>query len=197
MLTDEELVLKAQAKDAGAENEILERYKGIVRSKARGYFLSAGEYDDLIQEGMIGLSSAISSYSADKGSSFKSFAILCIKRHLIDSIRKDCSKKNVPLKDFVPIDFFVDPIGEEETQGKEIEAQGANPEEIFIKEENYTNLLREIRFVLKEGDFDILQLYLEGATYREISEKMDCTPKYVDNAIQRIKKKISTILNEN
>lgn len=196
MITDEQLVKKAREGDSLSENEILERYKGIVRSKARGYYLSGGELDDLVQEGMIGLSSAINSYEEKKGASFKSFAILCIKRHIFDAIRRDCTKKNSPLFNFVPIDFFINPEGDENSaQGREIEAEGANPEEIFIKEENYAQLVKNIRSALKDSDYKILQNYLEGATYREIAEKNGCSTKFVDNAIQRIKKKISTLLD--
>ena len=194
MTTDEELAKLAQSGSSDAESELFERYKGIVRSLARGYYLSAGEYDDLIQEGMIGLSGAIYGYTESKGSSFKSFSILCVKRHIFDVIRKDCSKKNEPMKDFVPIDFFVDPEGEDNTQGKEIEAEGANPEEILIKRENYDDLMKEIKRTVKEDEYKVLKLYLQGLSYREIAEDTDFNTKYVDNAIQRIKKKISKII---
>ncbi len=193
MLTDEELVKKAQSGDKSAETEILERYKGVVRSKARGYFLSMGEYDDLIQEGMIGLTNAISSYSTDKGASFRSFSILCIKRHIYDVIRKDCSKKNEPMKDFVPIDLFADPECEDGFKGKEIEAEGSNPEEIYIKKENYDSLMSAIRDNLKSEDYEVLRYYLQGSTYREIGDNTGLSTKAVDNAIQRIKKKISRL----
>ncbi len=192
-MTDEQLATRAQSGDRIAESELLERYKGIVRSLSRGYYLSAGEYDDLIQEGMIALTSAIYGYSADKGSSFRSFSILCIKRHIYDMIRKDCSKKNEPMKDFVPIEFFVAPLGEEGTQGKEIEAEGANPEEILIKKENYDDLLKGIKEIIKEEEYEVLKYYLQGLSYREIAECTGYKTKYVDNAIQRIKKKISKI----
>ncbi len=194
MISDEEIVKRAQEGDSASENELLERYKGIVRAQARGYYLSGGELDDLVQEGMIGLASAISSYSSSKGATFKSFAILCIKRHIFDAIRRDCTKKNSPLFNFVSIDFFASPESEESVQSKEIEAEGANPEEIFIKEERYRSLLKDIRSNLKESDFNILEMYLEGDSYREIATRANCSTKYVDNAIQRIKKKISKLL---
>lgn len=195
MITDEELVKLAQSGDRQSESELLERYKGVVRSMARGYYLSAGEYDDLIQEGMIGLTGAIHSYDDTKGSSFRSFSILCIKRHVYDAIRRDCSKKNEPMKDFVPIEFFISPESEENnTAGKEIEAEGANPEDIFIKKENYDDLMQEIRSIVKEDEYKVLVLYLQGLTYREIAENSGFKIKFVDNAIQRIKKKIMKVI---
>lgn len=187
-LSDEQLVKSAQQNNSLAMTTILERYKGMVKAKARGFFLSGGDIDDLVQEGMIGLHRAVLDYSKDRGASFKSFALLCVHRQIIDAIKQDGRKKNLPLTNYMSINT---PEGDDETTYvHSIEAEGANPEDIFIEKEANDIFLSKLKEQLTQIEYDILRLYLSAYSYSDIAIGVGKTVKQVDNAIQRIKKKL-------
>ena len=188
-LSDEQLVKSAQQNDSLAMTAILERYKGMVKAKARGFFLSGGDMDDLIQEGMIGLHKAVLDYSQNRGASFRSFALLCVHRQIIDAIKQDGRKKNLPLTNYMSINT---PEGDDEVgYVHSIEAEGANPEDIFIEKEANEIFLKKIKAQLTQLEYKILELYLSAYSYNDIAIGVERTVKQVDNAIQRIKKKIA------
>ncbi len=191
-LTDEQLVKSAQQNDSLAMTTILERYKGMVKAKARGFFLSGGDMDDLIQEGMIGLHRAVVDYTESRGASFRSFALLCVHRQIIDAIKQDGRKKNIPLTNYASINI---PEDDETAYVYSIEAEGANPEDIFIKKEANDIFLETMKRQLSQLDYKILELYLSAYSYNDIAQSVDRTLKQVDNAIQRIKKKIAKSVN--
>ena len=191
-LTDEQLVKSAQQNDSLAMTTILERYKGMVKAKARGFFLSGGDMDDLIQEGMIGLHRAVVDYTESRGASFRSFALLCVHRQIIDAIKQDGRKKNIPLTNYASINI---PEDDETAYVYSIEAEGANPEDIFLKKEANDIFLETMQSQLSQLDYKVLELYLSAYSYNDIAQSVEITVKQVDNAIQRIKKKIAKSLN--
>ena len=193
-IVDEELVKLAQNNDSHAMTDILERYKGLVKMQARGFFLSGGDMDDLIQEGMIGLHKAVLDYSDKKGASFKSFAQICVHRQIIDAIKQDGRKKNLPLNNYTSINACVD--GEDASFVYSLEAEGANPEEIYLAQEQTDSFMKAVSDLLSVTDYEILELYLGAYSYGDIAKRVDKSVKQVDNAIQRIKKKILKYLME-
>ena len=193
-LSDEQLVKSAQQNDSLAMTTILERYKGIVKAKARGFFLSGGDMDDLIQEGMIGLHKAVLDYSDKRGASFRSFALLCVHRQIIDAIKQDGRKKNIPLNNYMSINT---PESDDDAgYVHSIEAEGANPEDIFILKEANDSFSTKLKEELTPLEYKILQLYLSAYSYIDISDRVNKTVKQVDNAIQRIKKKIARTVDK-
>lgn len=192
---DEVLVEKAQNNDSVAMTCILERYKGLVKMQARGFFLSGGDIDDLIQEGMIGLHKAVLDYSNKKGASFKSFALLCIHRQIIDAIKQDGRKKNLPLNNYTSINGTYSD-GEEASFVYSLEAEGANPEDIYLEKEANDSFMSAVKEILSPSDYQILEYYLAAYSYGDIAKKVDKTIKQIDNAIQRIKKRITKFIIE-
>ncbi|MBM7623966.1 RNA polymerase sporulation sigma factor SigH [Sporohalobacter salinus] len=197
-LTDDELVQLAQSSNQLAMEYLLKKYKSFVRNRARSYFLIGADRDDLIQEGMIGLYKAICDYEVEKLASFRSFAELCITRQLITAIKKATRQKHQPLNSYVS---FSQPIYDQDStrtlldvlEGSELN----NPEEQFISYEAYELLEENIKEMLSELELNVLLEYLEGKTYEEIATALDRHVKSVDNALQRIKKKVENFLEEN
>lgn len=182
---DEELVKLSSAGDGLAEEELILRYSHYVRSLTRPYFLAGADSEDLIQEGMIGFLKAISGFEASHQASFRTFAALCIKTRIFSAIRHSKRGKNSPLNNYVPIEGAPNPVAEAGT---------ADPEELFISEESYTELLNAVSDLLSGFEKKILGYYLEGLSYEEISLKVSKPPKSVDNAVQRIRRKFSQYL---
>lgn len=180
-LSDEQLLEKIHMSEAGAMDVLIERYKRQVRNQARTLFLIGGDHDDLIQEGMLGLFKAIRDYRAEKGS-FEVFANVCISRQLYSAIQASNRQKHVPLNSYVELSPR---LGESAGDPKE-----KSPEELLIDQENIRNLFSEIQKVLSPKEQDILQAYLDGQSYAEIAEAQKKTVKAIDNALQRIRKKI-------
>lgn len=184
-LSDEKLAVLAKADNAAMET-LLERYKKAVKSTARQYFLADGEEDDLIQEGTIGLFKAINTY--DGVSSFKNYAFTCIKSGIISAVRKSTSDKNKPLLYYVPIGAEGD-----EDKSSIIKDEAIDPEEEYINSEAEKEFIDRIKMTLSEYEFDILTLYLSGYSYSDIAKKQGKKVKSVDNAVQRIRKKIAQV----
>ena len=196
-LTDEELLSLHRAGDARAEEALYARYKQIVRSRARTYFLIGADREDIIQEGMIGLYKAVMDYQFDRQSSFRSFAELCITRQIITAIKTATRKKHAPLNSYIS---FNRSVNEGETERPLIDVltstRISDPEEVLIGRENYAAVADSIEHSLSKLERDALGLYLYGYSYQQIADHLQITTKSVDNAIQRVKKKLEARLNE-
>lgn len=180
---DENLVKRAQAGDKQAMDELLLRYAGVVRGRARGFFLVGGETEDLIQEGMIGLYHAIDDYrEGEQGLSFKNFAYLCVTRRIIDAVKSSARKKNTPLNGYVSL-FEAD-----ETIALH------DPEDELIRREDKREFLQKMSRVLSDFEFRVTVMYMDGMSCVEICEATGKDGKSVDNAIQRSKKKLQKLL---
>ena len=196
-LTDEELLSLHRAGDARAEETLYARYKQIVRSKARTYFLIGADREDIIQEGMIGLYKAVMDYQFDRQSSFRSFAELCITRQIITAIKAATRKKHAPLNSYISFNYSVNE-GESERPLIDVltSTRISDPEEVLIGRENYAAVADSIEHSLSKLERDALGLYLYGYSYQQIADHLQITTKSVDNAIQRVKKKLEARLNE-
>jgi RNA polymerase sporulation-specific sigma factor len=189
--SDEELLTKLRGGDKEAEDVLYARYKQVVRSKARSYFLIGADREDIIQEGMIGLYKAVCDYEFDKQASFRGFADLCITRQIITAIKSATRKKHMPLNSYVSLNRSMYEGDSERTLVDVISsAQVSDPEELFIGRENYEAMARSIDQVLSRLEKSALALYLEGYSYQQIADTLQKTTKCVDNAIQRVKKKL-------
>ena len=184
--SDEELVALAQNGDKQATEELLTRHAGLVRGCARGFFLIGGETEDLIQEGMIGLYSAIGDYrEGETACSFKNFAYLCISRRIIDAVKSSARKKNAPLNDATSIGIL------EEWNGLSV---NSNPEDLLILRDDRREFRQKISGVLSDFEFKVTTMYMDGMTCAEICEATGKSAKSVDNALQRSKKKLQEVL---
>ncbi|MBQ6980348.1 MAG: sigma-70 family RNA polymerase sigma factor [Clostridia bacterium] len=183
--SDERLAVLAKT-DAAALETLLARYKKAVKSTARQYFLAVGEEDDLIQEGTIGLFRAINTY--DGVSAFKNYAFTCIKSGIISAVRKSTSGKNKPLLYYVPIY-----VGEDEDKNSLIKGEIVDPEEEYINSEAAKEFMERIKAALSGYEYQILTLYLDGYSYADIAKLKGKNAKSVDNAVQRIRKKIAKV----
>ena len=186
-LSDEQLVLLSAQGNDSAEETILHRYKNYVKSKARTYYLIGADNDDVVQEGMIGLYKAIRDFKPEKNITFKTFADVCITRQILTAIRTANRNKHNPLNASAPV--FGD---DSETTFVNIIRQNSvsNPEEIYIIDETLREIKNEISKKLSGFENQVLELYLDGLSYIEISETMNKSLKSIDNALQRIKKKL-------
>jgi RNA polymerase sporulation-specific sigma factor len=187
------LVLRARNGDRRALDEIVRRYAGFVRLKASSYFLAGGHTDDLVQEGLIGLYKAIRDYRADKESSFRSFAELCITRQIITAIKTATRYKHQPLNGYVS--FSHTPAGHEDavdcTLGDALPGPTVDdPARRVIASQELRALVDSLGAGLSQLEARVLTLYLEGRSYEQIGETVDCDPKAVDNALQRVKRKV-------
>jgi len=193
-LTDEELIEKIRNGDELAENEIFLRYKDLVVKISRSFFIVGGDLEDIVQEGMIGLYKAIKGYSQNKESSFKTFAVLCIKHQIQTAIKKANTKKNLPLSSAVSFQDFE--TNDDLTYLPVELVLNITPAEKAIDKENYNTLKNLIKSSLSEKEFKVLKLYLQGYSYKEISVRLDLTSKSIDNCLTRIKTKLKSKLKE-
>lgn len=181
--SDEELIVRLREGETEIPDYLMEKYKEFVRKKARAMFLIGGETDDLIQEGMIGLFKAIQNYQADKETSFRTFASLCIDRQLYSAVQNSNRQKHQPLNSYVSLS--------DENESDHLEGSWSeDPEALIIDQESTRTLEREITKVLSPMENKVLDYYLRGYGYVKIAEIMGKTPKSIDNALQRIRGKI-------
>ena len=185
--SDEELIRALRAGDSEVTDYLMEKYKNLVRSKANALFLIGGDADDLIQEGMIGLFKAIRDFDEEKEAGFRHFAELCVTRQLYTAIEANNRKKNAPLNTYVSIDGEADGEPLEEILHS---LQEASPEELIIRAEDIEDMRRAAEENLSAMEKRVLSLYLTGMNYTQIAEYLNKQPKSIDNAIQRIKKKL-------
>ena len=195
-LIDEDLVELSAAGDINATECILARYKNLVRSKARMYFLVGADKEDIIQEGMIGLFKAIRDFDRDRLASFKGFAELCIKRQILTAVKTATRQKHMPLNTYVSLS---NPLIDGESEGmlEEILSDKieADPERLFISKENAAFINDKIEEVLSDLEKKVLMFYLEGKSYQEIAAILSKPQKSIDNALQRVKKKMEKFEN--
>ena len=187
--SDEELIVRYRDGDTDAMDFIFERYKYLVRKKAKAMFLAGGDNDDLIQEGMIGLYKAIRDYNTDREASFATFASMCINRQMITAVAASNRKKNMPLNTYVSYDM---PAGGDEDSDMRLvdilqSQTELNPEKLLIDKEHNWDLKSRLKEVLSTFEQQVLTYYLEGMDYTAIAKKMQKPPKSVDNALQRIR----------
>jgi RNA polymerase sporulation-specific sigma factor len=196
--SDDELVLRARAGDEAALDHLLQRYKNFARVKAHTYFLIGADKEDLVQEGMIGLYKAIRDYRPDKQSSFRAFAELCIQRQIITAIKTATRQKHIPLNSYVSLNRPVaqDDAGEPDRVLVDVLTTGStsDPIEVVISSEEVRNMQTSFRQILSDLEVDVLQLYLEGKSYQDIAAKLRRHVKSIDNALQRIKRKVEAHL---
>jgi len=194
-LADEELVELARAGEPEAQRELLERYRRFARAKARSYFLVGGDREDIVQEGMIGLYKAIRDYSADAGASFRSFAELCITRQILTAIKAATRQKHAPLNSYVSFDRPHDD-DPSHTVGDTLRVEGASADPLarLVSSDEMSTLRRIFDEILSDLEANVLQLYAEGRSYQEIAVLLDRQVKSIDNAIQRIKRKVEIAL---
>ncbi|MBR4945130.1 MAG: RNA polymerase sporulation sigma factor SigH [Peptococcaceae bacterium] len=195
-LTDEEIVDLAQYGNVGALEYLINKYKNFVRAKARTYFLIGADREDIIQEGMIGLYKAIRDYRYDRQASFRAFAELCVTRQIITAIKTATRQKHIPLNSYVSLNKPVFDEESERTLGEVVTTEkDGNPEELFINQENLLDIESTMRKILSPLEQEVVDLYLEGKSYQEIAEQLDRHAKSVDNALQRVKRKLEQYLD--
>lgn len=192
-MDDSKIIALAKGGDDDAMDFILHKYSYLTKAKSRAYFLVGAEHEDLIQEGMIGLYKAIKDYNPDKTPLFFSFAELCITRQILSAVKSATRQKHQPLNSYVSLNKPIN--GEEERTLADILYlySNRNPEDLLISKETAADLIDKIHKNLSKMENEVLKLYLKGEDYLHISEHLDKTPKSIDNALQRIKKKISII----
>lgn len=191
-LSDQEIVRIAQAGDEQASEYLLYKYRSLVRTKIRSYFLMGAEKEDLLQVGMIGLWQAIVDYRAEKEISFLSFARICIERHVITAIKTATRQKQIPLNTSVSLEYPSDDNDSEWNLAEIlISDEAVDPEELVLRREDNTRLQDMLRRLLSDFEWHVLSGYQIGKSYREIACELQCKTKSVDNALARIKRKIS------
>lgn len=192
-MTDEQLVELEKSKDEIAANVIINRYMNIVNSKVAKYYISGGEKDDLVQEGLIGLFKAIKGFDKNKQNSFKTFANLCIERQIITAIKSSNRQKQIPLNSYISLNNtnYNNEDGEEENQLVEILNSNLveDPLDTITKNEYYNNVKLTINNSLSDFEKKVLNKFVDGQSYVQIAKSLNSPVKSVDNAIQRIRKK--------
>jgi RNA polymerase sporulation-specific sigma factor len=197
-MEDEEIIIAAKSGNDKAFEYLINKYKNFVRSKARTYFLVGADREDIIQEGMIGLYKAIRDYKADKRSSFKSFAELCITRQIITAVKTATRQKHIPLNSYISLNK---PIYNEDFDRTLVDIIpnnkiSINPEEMVISMEELSGMEGKLNKLLSELEWEVLTLYLEGKSYTEIATELKRHAKSIDNALQRVKRKIEKYVDE-
>ena len=181
--------------DQQALEYLINKYKNFVRAKARSYFLIGADHEDIVQEGMIGLFKAIRDFSGDKLASFKAFAELCITRQIITAIKTATRQKHIPLNSYVSLDK---PIYDEDSDRTLMDiltgGQASNPEELYINQEEYDDIEDKMSQILSDLERQVLMLYLDGRSYQEIAVDLNRHVKSIDNALQRVKRKLERYL---
>ncbi len=193
--TDEEIALEAKDGDNTALEFLINKYRNFVKAKARSYFLIGADREDIIQEGMIGLYKAIRDFKGDKLSSFRAFAELCITRQIITAIKTATRQKHIPLNSYVSLNK---PIYDEDSDRTLLDilsgAKITDPEELMINREEYDDIEFKMGEILSDLEWKVLMLYLEGKSYQEIALELRRHVKSIDNALQRVKRKLERYL---
>lgn len=194
-MLDEEIVLSAREGNLMSLEYIINKYKNFVRAKARSYFLIGADKEDIVQEGMIGLYKAIRDFRNDKLSSFRAFAELCITRQIITAIKTATRQKHIPLNSYISLNK---PIYDEESDRTLLDILTAtkitDPEELIISREELVSIELKIGEILSDLELEVLMSYLQGKSYQEIAIDLDRHVKSIDNALQRVKRKLEKYL---
>jgi len=196
-MTDEEIVLGVKdANDAIAQEYLINKYRNFVRAKARSYFLIGAEREDIIQEGMIGLYKAIRDFRNDKLSSFRAFAELCVTRQIITAIKTATRQKHIPLNSYVSLNK---PIYDEDSDRTLLDVLSgskiSDPEELVISREEFIDIEEKMGEILSDLEWKVLMSYLDGKSYQEIAVELERHVKSIDNALQRVKRKLERYLD--
>lgn len=193
--SDEDIVEAVRNGDSIALEYLINKYKNFVRAKARSYFLIGADREDIVQEGMIGLYKAIRDFKGDKLASFKAFAELCITRQIITAIKTATRQKHIPLNSYVSLDK---PIYDEDSDRTLLDVicgtRVSDPEELIINQEEFIGLEDKMSEILSDLERKVLMLYLDGRSYQEIAVDLDRHVKSIDNALQRVKRKLERYL---
>lgn len=192
---DEEIALDAKKGNIRAQEYLINKYQNFVKAKAKSYFLIGADKEDIYQEGMIGLYKAIRDFKPDKLSSFKAFAELCVTRQIITAIKTATRQKHIPLNTYISLNK---PIYDEESDRTLLDilsmAKVTDPEELIISQEELKHIENEIGDVLSELEMEVLASYLDGKSYQEIACDLNRHAKSIDNALQRVKRKLEKSL---
>ena len=192
-MADEDVVLKAKQEDnALAQEYLLHKYRNFVRAKARSYFLIGAEREDIIQEGMIGLYKAIRDFRRDKQSSFRAFAELCVTRQIITAIKTATRQKHIPLNSYISLNK---PIYEDDSDRTLLDVfantnKQTNPEEMIIRQEELADIQNKMYKILSDLEWEVFMSYLDGKSYQETAAELHRHIKSIDNALQRVKRKV-------
>jgi RNA polymerase sporulation-specific sigma factor len=196
-IVDEEIIKDAKAGDTIALEFLINKYKSFVRAKARTYFLIGADREDIIQEGLIGLFKAIRDFRGDKLSSFRAFAELCITRQIITAIKTATRQKHIPLNSYISLNK---PIFDEDSDRTLLdvisEESVSDPEEMMINREEFNGIELKMGEILSGLEWEVLSLYLQGSSYQEVAVELDRHVKSIDNALQRVKRKLEKYLEE-
>lgn len=197
-MTDEELAVLAQGGDAEAERVLVGRVMPLVERRSFPYFMIGADNDDLVQEGSIGLCSAIRDFDPARGVGFRAYADVCITNNVFAAIKRAARKKHNPLNESLSLDKPIDESDKDsETFGERLTIPSAvNPEELAIKHEREKSFTRRLTARLTELEMDVLTRTLNGMSYKRIAEELARSPKAVDNALQRVRKKLAALLAE-
>lgn len=194
-MPDEDIINYIHAGNNDALEYLIHKYKHFVRSKARSYFLIGADREDIVQEGMIGLYKSIRDYRGEKLTSFKAFAELCVTRQIITAIKTATRQKHIPLNSYVSLDK---PIYDEDSDRTLLDiicgTKVTDPEELIINQEEYDDIEDKMGEILSELERKVLKLYLDGRSYQEIAEDLNRHVKSIDNALQRVKRKLERYL---
>lgn len=197
-MADEQLIRKLREGESEITDFIVDKYKFLIKKKAKAMFLLGGENDDLIQEGMIGLFKAVRDYDLKQDMSFASFADLCVSRQMYTAIKLSQRQKHMPLNSYVSL-YAVGDESVEERQTPLIDQlqnnKDNNPEDLFLDKEYFHTIEQELSQRLSAFEGRVLHLHLMGEDYRSIAKLLDKSPKSIDNALQRIKQKVFDILS--
>jgi RNA polymerase sporulation-specific sigma factor len=195
--SDEHLIERVRGGDERAIETLLVRYRHYARAKARIYFLAGADRDDIVQEGMIGLFKAIRDFEVAKNTAFRAFAELCITRQIITAIKSATRQKHIPLNSYVSLAKVATEEGDRSI-GESLPARaGSDPAELLISAEEVTALRASIEEVLSELETEVLNLYMEGRSYQQIADSLGRHVKSIDNALQRIKRKLEPYVSAN
>ncbi|HWH13077.1 MAG TPA: RNA polymerase sporulation sigma factor SigH [Solirubrobacteraceae bacterium] len=192
------LIALAKQGDPVAYNQIVKRYHGFVRLKASSYFLAGGDSDDLLQEGLVGLYKAVRDFRNDRESSFRNFAELCITRQIITAVKTATRNKHSPLNHYVSFSAPAGGSDDEAPTFDELIAGPAvqDPASQAVSSEELRSLVTCLSTALSDLESNVLSLYLDGYSYEQIGDRLDCDCKTVDNALQRVKRKVGAHLDE-
>jgi len=196
LMVDEDIVESARDGSHIALEFLINKYKNFVRAKARSYFLIGADREDIIQEGMIGLYKAIRDYRSDKLSSFRAFAELCITRQIITAIKTATRQKHIPLNSYVSLNK---PIYEDDSDRTLLDVisgtKVSDPEELVINREEFGDIEEKMGEILSDLEWRVLMAYLDGKSYQEIAVSLSRHVKSIDNALQRVKRKLERYLD--
>lgn len=196
-LTDEEIVVEIKdGCNSVALDYLINKYRNFVRAKARSYFLIGADREDIIQEGMIGLYKAIRDFRNDKLSSFRAFAELCVTRQIITAIKTATRQKHIPLNSYISLNK---PIYDEDSDRTLLDvlsgAKVSDPEELVISREEFVDIEAKMEEILSDLEWKVLMSYLDGKSYQEIAVDLDRHVKSIDNALQRVKRKLERYMD--